>query len=126
MLVYDPKKQRPEMLRIRVAGCDDVEVVDIPAALVIDNAIDFSEFGFVSGNVLILNSQCDRRSFLRWCDLNHAVSTLVDLYIEMGKITQKDIDDIRHLSRGLSIPSQDGCLYEAMISHIQEKARYAK
>ena len=126
MIVYDPKKQRPEMLRIRVAGCDDVEVVDIPAALVIDNAIDFSEFGFVSGNVLILNSQCDRRSFLRWCDLNSAVASLVEAYIEMGKITQKDIDDIRHLARGLSIPSQDGCLYEAMISHIQEKARYAK
>ena len=126
MLVYDPKKQRPEMLRIRVAGCDDVEVIDIPAALVIDNPLDFSEFGFVAGDVFILGSNCERKQFLRWCDLKHAVSTLVDLYIEMGKITQKDIDDIRHLSRGLSIPSQDGCLYEAMISHIQEKARYAK
>ena len=124
MLVYDPKKQRPEMLRIRVAGCDDVEVVDIPAALVIDNAIDFSEFGFVSGNVLILNSCCDCKSFLRWCDLNSAVASLVEAYIEMGKITQKDIDDIRHLARGLSIPSQDGCVYEALMAYIE--ARYSK
>lgn len=124
MLVYDPKKQRPEMLRIRVAGCDDVEVVDIPAALVIDNAIDFSEFGFVSGNVLILNSQCDRRSFLRWCDLNSAVASLVEAYIEAGKLTEEKVDEICELSHGLSIPSQAGCVYESLMAYIE--ARYSK
>ena len=124
MIVYNPSEQTPEMLRARIIGSTDVDVINFPKAIVMANESEFKSYGFFDKdkNLFIFDSYAREHEFCEWAMFNDAVERLITSYVTLGLISEDEANDLYDEDlHSLPMPAQAGHIYRTLMELVKDR-----